>query len=300
MMFDYSSLAALAAVIREGSFEQAARALSVTPSAVSQRVKQLEERLGSVLIVRGQPCRATAAGKMLCRHIERVGMLEHDLQRALPESIRAGMGSASVSLRVAVNADSLGTWFLPAMAAFVDVEGALLDVAIDDQDHTAQWLRSSDVAAAVTSSARAVQGCDCEALGRLCYLAVASPSFVRRYFPDGVSVPSLRRAPCLTFNRKDSLQRQWTRQVCRRRVDPPVHWLPSTQAFVDAAVAGIAWGLNPRALIQAQLRAGTLVELIPGRTLSVSLYWQHTRAPVPMLDRLTRAVVSAARSSLDQ
>jgi LysR family transcriptional regulator (chromosome initiation inhibitor) len=297
-MFDYPSLAAVAAVAREGSFEGAARALRVTPSAVSQRVKQLEERLGSVLVVRGLPCRATAAGRMLCRHIERVGMLEQDLRLALPRSAHTRSNRGRVGLRIAVNADSLGTWFLRAMSAFLDSESALLDLAVDDEEHTAQWLRDCEVVAAVTSIARPVQGCNSTALGGLAYVAVASPGFVRRYFAHGVSATTLSEAPSLRFNRKDQLQQQWMRMVCRRQVDPPTHWLPSTQAFVDATRAGIAWGMNPKSLVRAQLQAGTLVELLPGRTLPVKLYWQNTRLPVPMLDRLTRAVVAAAQIEL--
>src|ERR1700722_3262640 len=169
-MLDYASLAAVAAVAREGSFENAARALRVTPSAVSQRVKQLEERLGSVLIVRGTPCRATASGRLLCRHVERVGMLEHDLRRTLPGTGHTQGPQGRVALRVGVNADSLGTWFLGAIAPFLEREAALLDLTVDDESHTAQWLRDSEVVAAVTSLSRAVPGCQCTPLGRLSYV----------------------------------------------------------------------------------------------------------------------------------
>jgi LysR family transcriptional regulator (chromosome initiation inhibitor) len=297
-MLDYASLAAVAAVVNEGSFERAARALNVTPSAVSQRVKLLEERLGRVLIARGQPCTATEAGRLLCRHIERVGMLEQDLRQALPLLEQSGVDDGRVTLRVAVNADSLGTWFIRAMAAFCTVEHALLDVALDDQDHTIEWLRSGEVLAAVTANEQPVQGCDSIPLGRIRYVAVCSPQYLQRYFAEGVTPAALARAPSLTFNRKDTLQARWIRRVCRRDVDPPTHWLPSTQGFTDASLAGVGWGMNPIALVEAHLRAGTLVELVPGREILVPLYWQHTRLRVPMLDRLTRAVIAAARSEL--
>lgn len=298
-MLDYAALAALAAVVREGSFERAARALNVTASAVSQRVKLLEERLGSVLVVRGRPCTASDVGRLLCRHVERVGMLEQDLQVALPRLEAVADSAGRVTLRVAVNADSLGTWFIRAMAEFVNTEPALLDLVLDDEEHTAEWLRTSEVLAAVTAGARAVQGCNRIALGRLRYAALASPAFVRRYFAAGVTAASLASAPRLTFNRKDRLQAQWIRLVCRRQVDTPTHWLPSTQAFIDASSAGIGWGMNPVSLVQPQLRAGTLVELVPERHLSVALYWQHSRLPVSMLDRLTRTVIAAARLALE-
>ncbi|HEY4367590.1 MAG TPA: LysR family transcriptional regulator ArgP [Steroidobacteraceae bacterium] len=297
-MLDYASLAAVAAVIQEGSFESAARFLNVTPSAVSQRVKLLEERLGRILIVRGQPCKPTEAGKLLCRHVERVGMLEQDLRHSLPQLLQSDSKDARVTLRVAVNADSLGTWFIAAMAAFASDEHALLDVAVDDQEHTAQWLRSGDVLAAVTATADPVQGCDTVSLGKLQYVAVANPAFVEKYFSAGVTAQTLAHAPSLRFDRKDGLQGQWVRQVCRREVELPVHWLPSTQAFVDAAVAGIGWAMNPASLVEAHLSEGSLVQLVPGRVLSVPLYWQHTRLQVPMLDRLTRAVLTAAHAAL--
>jgi LysR family transcriptional regulator (chromosome initiation inhibitor) len=298
-MLDYASLSAVAAVVQEGSFERAARTLNVTSSAISQRVKQLEERLGSVLIVRGQPCRATEAGLLLCRHAEQVGMLEHDLRKALPGLTKNGVAAGPhVTFRIAVNADSLGSWFIEAMAAFTTSERALLDIAVDDQQHTIEWLRSGEVLAAVTSNSRPVQGCDSISLGRLRYVAVASPAYMTRYFPDGVNATSLASAPCLTFNRKDQLQVEWVRRVCRRAIDTPKHWLPSTQGFTDASVAGIGWGMNPVQMVQNQLRDGTLVELVPGRTIVVPMYWQHTRLQVPMLDRLTKAVVTTARRTL--
>jgi LysR family transcriptional regulator (chromosome initiation inhibitor) len=297
-MLDYPSLAAIAAVVREGNFERAARTLNVTSSAISQRVKQLEERLGCVLIVRGQPCTATETGRLLCRHVEQVGMLEQDLRNVLPRVAPSGKDDGRVTLRVAVNADSLGTWFIDAMTAFLDGDRALLDIALDDQEHTLDWLRSGEVQAAVTANSRPVQGCDSASLGKLHYVAVASPEYVQRYFPRGVTTAALAEAPSLNFDRKDRLQARWIRSVCKRNVDVPVHWLPSIQAFVDAGLAGIGWGVNPLSLVQTQLRNGTLVELVPGRALSVPLFWQHTRLQMPMLARLTRAVVSTARGAL--
>jgi LysR family transcriptional regulator (chromosome initiation inhibitor) len=297
-MLDYPSLAAVAAVVREGSFERAARSLNVTPSAISQRVKQLEERLGSILIIRGQPCTATDSGRLLCSHMQHVGLLEQELRGQLPKLVQRGSDDERITLRVAVNADSLGTWFIGALAQFTTHEEALLDVALDDQEHTVEWLHSGEVLAAVTAHAKPVQGCNSVSLGRLRYAAVASPAFVRRYFSEGVTAATLAKAPCLRFNRKDHLQEQWARRVCRRNVEIPTHWFPSSQAFIDGSLAGIGWGMNPLALVREHLQSGSLVELVPGRALAVPLYWQHTRLQVPVLGRLTRAVVQAARGGL--
>lgn len=297
-MLDYASLSAVAVVVREGSFEGAARALNVTPSAISQRVKQFEERVGGVLIVRGQPCTPTEMGRLICRHVEQVGMLEHELHGALPRLGPQESNEERVTIRVAVNADSLGTWFIQAMAKFLETDRALLDVAIDDQEHTQEWLRTGDVLAAVTADPQPVQGCESVPIGKLKYCAVASPSFVRKYFADGVTAAALATAPSLRFNRKDQLQARWVRGVCRRNVDIPTHWMASTQAFTDASLAGIGWVMNPQAMVASHLRDGSLVELVPGRLLSVPLFWQHTRLQMPMLARLTKAVIAASRTAL--
>ena len=114
-----------------------------------------------------------------------------------------------------------------------------------------------------------------------------------------MTAAALAEAPSLVFNRKDKLQAQWLRAVCGRAVEAPRHWLPSPQAFVAACVAGVGWGTNPAALVAAQLREGSLVELVPGVDLRVPLYWHHVSLKTPMLDRLTHAVVMASRAGLE-
>jgi LysR family transcriptional regulator, chromosome initiation inhibitor len=289
---------AVAAVVREGSFEAAARALGVTPSAVSQRVKLIEERLGSVLVVRGQPCTATETGARLCRHAELMGALEAELHRDLPQLAQAGMAPGSATLRVAVNADSLGTWFVGAMARFARVDPTLLELAVDNEDHTADALRRGRVLGAVTSIASPVQGCRSRRLGALRYVATASPDFRARHFAGGLGADAFARAPCLRFDGRDELQSQWVRRLLRRDVPLPAHRVPTTQGSVDAALAGVGWSMHPRGLVGAHLEAGRLVELVPGLAIDVALYWQSARLPVPALERLGRAVVETAAEAL--
>lgn len=291
-MLDYAHLSALAAVIRTGSFERAAQQINVTPSAISQRIKLLEERLGTVLVVRGQPCTATEVGQRLCQHVEQVALLESSLQESLP-----GLHAESqpVTLRIAVNADSLATWFIAAMAK---TEGYLFDLVLDDQDHSAEWLRRGEVVAAVTGHSAPVQGCDCHPLGALRYVATASPEYCARWFADGFSVSAAARAPCLVFNQKDRLQAEWLRQVLGVDVHPPLHWLPSSQAFVDAALAGIGWGMNPEPLVSEHLRDRRLAALRPDQPLDVPLFWQQSRIVSLVLGDVTRAVVQVARTML--
>jgi LysR family transcriptional regulator (chromosome initiation inhibitor) len=297
-MLDYAALSALVAVVREGSFERAARALHVTPSAVSQRIRQLEERVGCALVLRAQPCSATPTGLRLCQHIDQVRLLEQALQASLP--MLAAQGPLRVPLPIAVNADSLATWAAPALTAFAADKPVLLEVAVDDQDHTAEWLRSGAVLAAVTASARPAAGCNSRPLGAMRYRAVASPAFTRRYFGAGVGAASLAQAPSLLFSSKDELQSRWASRLCHRPVVLPRHVLPSSQAFVTAALAGMGWGLNPEALIAAELADGRLVELVPDTPLDVALYWQHARAASGLLEQLSTALLAAATGALRQ
>jgi LysR family transcriptional regulator (chromosome initiation inhibitor) len=295
-MLDYSLIAAVAAVVREGSFERAALALHVTPSAVSQRVKLLEQRLGERLIVRGSPCRATAAGAHLVQHADAVQALEQQLVRALPAAQLSGGGGPTPrpTLRVAVNADSLATWFMAAAAEFTREHAALLDLRLDDQEHTAAALRAGDVAAAVTTLAAPVPGCRSLALGAMHYVAVASPAYVSRHFSDGVDAVSLAAAPCLVFNQKDRLQDDWVRAAVGRKVPLPRHWVPAAQAFIDGCLAGLGWGMNPASLAVPHIARGALVELPPGLRLPVSLHWQVPRNATGLLQALTLAVSRAA------
>lgn len=297
-MLDEALLAAIAAVAREGSFERAARVLHITPSAVSQRVKLLEDRLGAVLIVRGQPCSATEIGARICRHAELVSVLVSELRRELPMLPKDSPDTPHASLRIAVNADSLSTWFIHAMADFGLEDGALLSLTLADEDHTAEWLRRGYVLGAVTSVGTAVQGCRIRRLGSLRYVATASPHFVRRWFAAGISADALARAPSLLFDSNDGLQELWARRSVHRDVALPVHRIPSTQGFIDAALAGVGWGMNPLSLVRAHLKAGTLVELAPDTPVDVPLYWQAARLKVPVLERLTRSVIRAAGTAL--
>ncbi|TAM55312.1 MAG: LysR family transcriptional regulator ArgP [Paraburkholderia sp.] len=298
-MLDYALLDALAAVVRLGSFDRAASELNVTASAVSQRVKLLEERVGSVLVKRGQPCVATASGALLCRHTERVRLLEAQLSDDMPGMAGSVLGQSWPTLRVAVNDDSVGTWFVDAVAPFCSQRRMLLDLVIDDQDHTAQRIRDGSVQGAVTTQAEPVQGCRSVRLGRMRYLAVCSPSFFARYFKDGVNRESLRRAPCVVFNPKDALQARFMRRVTRADIDPPQHWVPHVGGFLRACITGLGWGMCPTKMLGPVFAGGELVELAPGRHLDVDLYWQSWRLSIGWLDEFSAALKQRAGEYLD-
>ncbi|WP_282608489.1 LysR family transcriptional regulator ArgP [Pelagibius sp. Alg239-R121] len=291
-MFDYPLLAALAAVIRTGSFEQAARELNVTSSAISQRVKLLEDRLGAVLVVRAHPCTATPAGLRLFRHAEDVGLLEHATRKDLANFLPI---EKPTSVRLAVNADSLATWFIDAVAA---CDNMLFDLVLDDQDHSADWLRRGEVVAAVCSHSGPIQGCDSRALGALRYIASASPEFIAKWFPDGVTPAALQQAPAVSFNTKDMLQTEWIQRAFGCKLSFPSHRMPSTHAFADATLAGIGWGMNLEVLSAKHFEKGNLVPLIPDQPLDVYLYWQFSRMVASSIEDLTHSVRQAAQKGL--
>lgn len=292
-MLDPAQLAALAAVHRRGSFEFAAAALRVTPSAISQRIKALEETTGTLLVRRGQPCTATETGLRLIRHHEEVTLLEKTLVADLP-----GLSSGLATLRIAVNADSLATWVIPALAA---TEGLLFDIVIDEENSSQERLKSGEVVAAITSHAGPLQGCDTLPLGKLRFRATASPTFIQRWFPNGPTAEALSRAPAITFSDKDRLQERWIIRhtgTSARRVAYPSHHIASSQAFLDAGLNGLGWSMNPELLVARHIASGSLVELAPDSALDVPLHWQFTRLAAPALAPLTQAIRIAAGRTL--
>lgn len=296
MKLDNAQLAAFAMVLREGTFEAAARRLHVTPSAISQRIKQLEERLGQVLIQRGSPCQATSAGKTLVRFTEELALLEAEMLGALGCAEEGG--AAALRLPIAVNADSLDSWFLDVFAALPADPAIVFDVRVEDQDHSAALLREGTVMAAVSASAAAIQGCSVEPLGVMRYLAVSSPGHAERYFPAGVDTGSLQRAPMLRFSLKDALQDQYIAKFATDAITPPTHMVPSVHGFVGLASRGLGWGMVPEHFARSGLARGELVEIAPGEYLDVPLYWHRWRLGSPALEALTAAVRRAARGAL--
>ncbi|WP_341864245.1 LysR family transcriptional regulator ArgP [Gymnodinialimonas sp. 57CJ19] len=281
-MFEHPQLEALYAVVRLGSFDSAAAHLAVTPSAISQRIKQLEDRLGMILVERGQPCLPTSAAEKLLRHRDQMHLLEKTLAKDLGQS-----GAALATVRITTNADSLAAWLLPMLAP---LKGFLFDLIIDDQDHSEAWLKRGQVAAAISSRSQALQGCDCYPLGDLRYIACASPAFVAEHFPDGITAAALSRAPALTFNAKDRLQRDWVTEKLGTSVPMPTHYIANSQAFVEAARLGIGWGLNPLSLVRDALANGDLVDLAPDMPFATPLFWHVNRLTAPALAPLTQAM----------
>jgi LysR family transcriptional regulator, chromosome initiation inhibitor len=291
-MLDRRGLATLVAVVDAGTFELAARDLRVTPSAVSQRIKALEVEQGRVLVERTKPVRPTAAGEALVRLGRQMALLEAEAVREL------GGDGAVTAIPLAVNADSLATWLLPALARAAAAHPVAFELLREDQERTAALLASGRVMAAITSDARPVPGCTVTPLGRMRYHPVASPGYIARHLPGGATPEALASAPVVDFDRDDELQSRWLRTVTRRVLAPPRHHVAASADYARAVELGMGWGMLPDAQAADALAAGRLVPLGAGRAVDVPLHWQQWNLRAAVLDAVAAEVVTAARAAL--
>ncbi len=287
-MFDRSALAALTAVLDTGSFELAAAKLGLGQPAVSTRIKQLEENVGAVLVRRTRPVEATDAGRKLQAHAQSLALMEQEVARDL----RMKPMYLDAPLRIAVTADTLASWLLPALP---QKDWLFYDLVIDDQDTSAELIHSGAAAAAITARGDPISGCDVISLGSLKYAAFASPAFAEYHFPSGVDLTGLHSGPALTYSRKDKLQLEWARRVVGINLSTlPTHYLPSTHGITDAAIAGLGWAVNPVGMIEPHFETGALVPLRPDIVLETRLFWQVPRQNRDAMAAITESLKRAA------
>jgi LysR family transcriptional regulator (chromosome initiation inhibitor) len=306
-LLDPAALECLAALAEGGSFERAAQLLAITQSAVSQRLRTLETQVGQLLVVRARPLRMTEAGKVLLRYARQLQALRADAAREL--------GAATMReerLPIAINADSLATWVLGALDALVHAgqrEGYGLELIVDDQDFTHDRLREGEVLGCVSTVSMALRGCSCLPLGRMRYIAVASPDFVAQAMPDGLNEANFARLPFIVFNAKDDMQARWVERALGVR-DPRLkeRFVPSSEAGARAAVMGWGVAVIPELLARPLLDAGTLVAVRPEATIAIALYWHQWKlgtgddaAPLArpgLMEQIGQALIAGARSAL--
>ncbi|MFH9647945.1 LysR family transcriptional regulator ArgP [Streptomyces albidoflavus] len=292
----FEQVRTLLAVVDEGTFDAAAKVLHVTPSAVSQRIKALEQSTGRVLLMRTKPARPTESGQTVVRYARQLATLERE--------VRAGLGVAEdgspARLPIAVNADSLATWFLPALTRMPQQLPVCFELHCEDESYTATLLREGRVMAAVTSSAEPVAGCTARPLGLARYLPSARPEFVERHLSTGPLAECLPGAPVIVFDRRDELQDAFVRELTggARGASSVRHHVPTSEGFCDAVVAGLGWGLLPEQQALSHFASGDLVEFAPERPFDVPLHWQQWKLDVPALALVAEAVATAAAQAL--
>ncbi|MFK3678270.1 LysR family transcriptional regulator ArgP [Microbacterium sp. NPDC090218] len=290
MRIDPELAATLAAIVDEGTLDAASKRLQITPSAVSQRLKMLEHQLGRILLVRTKPARLTEAGEAVVRLARQVALLEHDA--LIGVGIDEAGGARRISIPLAVNADSMATWFLAPLARLSAGHDIDFDLHRDDQNFTARLLESGTVMAAVTSEAAPVAGCSVSPLGVLEYRAMAEPRFAARWFPGGTTAKALAAAPFVDFDRRDTLQHEWLRGMSVAPEGVPRHYVPASHDYALAVGLGLGWGMVP--LLQE------LPGLVPlgGPTLRVQLYWQQWNLRSELLDTIAGEIAVEARRVL--
>jgi LysR family transcriptional regulator, chromosome initiation inhibitor len=300
--FDPDALECLAAIVEEGGFERAAQRLSITQSAVSQRLRSLEAQVGTVLIVRSRPLKATSAGQLLLKHTKQMRLLRADLERDLKELAPGSSGAREEErVSIAINADSIATWALDALGALVR-EGLPLEIITDDQDFTQEWLREGQVLGCVTTLKQALRGCKVVPLGAMHYVAVSAVNIRAKSSFDlqkGLTAHNFKDIPFIAFNRKDDMQSEFVAKAFGlKRVSLRQLFVPSSQAQVRAVLAG--WGVSvvPQLLAQPHVDTGELVNLLPGFTLPVQLYWHCWNLESDLLDGLTMAIKDSAAAKL--
>jgi LysR family transcriptional regulator (chromosome initiation inhibitor) len=298
--FDPDALECLAAIIEEGGFERAAQRLSITQSAVSQRLRALEAQIGTVLIVRSRPLRATSAGQLLLKHTKQMRLLRADLERDLKELAPSSVGGAREEERIsiAINADSIATW---AMGALGDLarQGLPLEIITDDQDFTHERLREGQVLGCVTTVKQALRGCRVVPLGAMNYVALAAPSFAAQRLPTGLGLHNFRELPFIAFNRKDDMQAEFVSKAFGlRRVTLNQMFVPSSEGQVRAVLAGWGASVVPELLVRGLLEQGLLVNIAPGQVLPIQLYWHCWNLESEVLDSLSQALTRAAAGAL--
>ncbi|GAB2496323.1 LysR family transcriptional regulator ArgP [Nocardiopsis aegyptia] len=295
MPFQFDHLRTLTTLVDEGTFDAAARRLHVTASAVSQRIRTMEQSAGKVLVQRTNPVVPTAAGDVVLRLARQVLLLDEDAAAEL----RRGDGDGDrVAVPLAVNADSLSTWFLEALAELPDDLGAVYEIHREDEEHTTSLLRSGTVMAAVTSTPEAVQGCVVEGLGTMRYLAVCSPRFADAHMGGRADMARLDRVPVVNFDRKDDLQNAFVRSVTGREPQAPRHYIPASSDFAKTILLGFGWGMVPEEQCLDEIERGALISLAPERPVDVRLYWQRWNLRSPLLDGLTSGLRAAAAARL--
>jgi len=290
-MIDMKGLIAFTAIIENNSFERAANQLCITQSAVSQRLKLLEQSIGQSLIVRHPQIKATLAGQALLKYSHNLNQIERELIHELSPTKHLDW----LKISIATNADTLATWLLGALAPWCSKNKVLLDLKVDDQDQTHQLLKTGEVLGCISSVEQASHGCISNTLGTILYHCNASPEYRDKYFPKGVTKTRFKLAPAVVFNQKDQLQHQYLKQYFDIDASQQLqHFIPSSEAYIEWIKLGMGFGMAPKIQVQPLLDNGELVLLTPEKAIEIPLYWQQWGIKTPLSQSLGTQITKAA------
>ncbi len=294
-MLDYKLIEAFAMVILEGGFEKASRKLHLTQSAVSQRVKQLEDQYGQVLLKRTSPPEPSEAGLPLLVHYRQVKQLEDDLHL----TTMADQKASFTSLAIAVNADTLATWFFSAINDLLQENNIVLDLYVDDQDRTHELLQEGKVWGCITTRKKPLQGCSSTPLGKVNYGIFSTKAFAEKWFANGLSAEAFNRAPMARYNRKDDLNnRMFALLLDKEPENPPTFFIPSTEAYGRFVSEGKCYGILPEQQSQELEASGKIINLKPDSCIEVELFWHCWNLKSSLMENFNRSLLLKIRAIL--
>lgn len=296
LSLDYKLLAALSAIIEAQSFDIAAKSLFISQSAISQRIKLLEEKIGQPVMIRSQPIELTLIGEQLLNHYKNIQQLENEL---LPE-ILPNNPIKPIKVSLAVNADSIATWFIKALTPFLKVNRVELNLLLVPEDRTLEKLRTGEALGAVSVEEKPLKGFRSVKLGVMKYCLVASKNFYDEYFSEGVTQQSLKMAPAVSYDHKDNMHIHFIEKHFNLPANEYYcHSVGSSEAFVELAKQGVAYCLVPELQIEKELASGDLVKLCPDKQLLISLYWHSWILVKGINKKLSQEIVKTGQIILN-
>lgn len=267
---DYKLVQALDAIIAERSFEKAALALHISQSAVSQRIKQLEQNFAQPILIRSQPPVATDIGQKLLRHYRQVKQLES----VLFEKITPKADHDIIKVSIAINADTLASWLIPSLSPLLKKYPLELNLQICNESETQELLKKGEVFSAMSSRSVSFTDCKVQKIADVDYILCATPEFTQKYFADGITSSSLQLAPGVEFDQQDTMHSDYIE--LHFNLPPgsyPCHKIGSSEAFVNLTLANVAYSILPITQAQPYLESGRLIDLLPDKHLKLPLYW---------------------------
>lgn len=295
-MLDYPAIAALVAVIETQGFQSAADKLFITQSAVSQRIKSLENYYGEPVLIRSLPYQPTKLGLMLLGHYKRITILEDSLQ----ENITTQNYIPTIS--IAISRDSLETWFVPVIKEIKTLPSIKLEIIADDQELTLSYLQRGLVSACASTIHKQLSGCKAKFMGYFNYVLVSSPEFKKKYFPKNKSIEdNLLKAPTVIFDNKDKLHEEYLKYYFNfKDLNIEYHVIPSVKGFRLFVESGYACALIPELDILTELTQKKVVKIFPDKPWKMPMYWHSWSVENPIYQKFNALVLKISSKLLDQ
>lgn len=260
-MGEVEAIRTFLAVAEQNSFSAAARLLAMTPASVTRTVSALEEQLGVQLLLRTtRKVSLTSAG---AAYAARVAPLVEGLARATEETRDLQKVTAG-SLRVSAPM-SLGMKVLPTVLSQFSIMHPRTSVAIELSDRFVDILQENYDLAIRISGPPTDKSTIWRKIRPVSRLLVAAPSFLARHGTPKVP-EDLTTIECLSYHDQSKTETwELSRPGQVRTVEARGRFSINNGDFLcKLAIAGEGIALLPRFIVDEELRAGKLVEVLPG------------------------------------